>query len=229
MSTRILDDSGIKFLLEAHSAIIKDSHFVYTEPKGHGDHGDAYVNKDALYPDPDAVSTLCYNLALRLKPVMDAHNIKAVVGPEKGGIILSQWLTYHLNELHRGIGDERIHSTYAEKASETGFVLRRGYDKLVRGGKVIVVEDILNSGGSAADAVTAVRNAGGDPIAVAAICNRGKVTAEQLGVGHLVTLISVDLKKYSEESCPICAAGLIPVRTDLGHGAGFLARKNKTA
>jgi len=60
-------------------------------------------------------------------------------------------------------GSSSRHSAvYAEKASEGGMALRRGYDRLVAGKRVVVVEDILNTGGSIRDAIAAVRGGGRD-------------------------------------------------------------------
>lgn len=218
-------------LLASQNAVITGSHFVYTKPEGHGDHGDAYVNKDAIYPNPEIVSALCYEMASRLIPNIQGQKIAAIVGPEKGAIILSTWVTIHLRTSFavNKIQDANIiSSVYAEKADGGKFVIRRGYDKLVKKerGVTIIVEDILNSGGTAEATIEAVRNAGGEPYAVTAICNRGGVTAEKLGVPVLQSLISFDMVKYPELDCPLCKQG-IPVRTDLGHGAEFLRRQRE--
>ncbi len=223
-----MSDAEIRELLAKRNTVITGDHFVYTMPKGEGDHGDAYVNKDAIYTNPLDVSLLCNQMALGLGQVMQDFNVAAVVGPEKGGLILSTWLTYHLNCMYPTSSERPlpIASVYAEKAEKGGFVLRRGYNKLVAvsGGYTIVVEDILNSGGTAGETVSAVKAAGGQVIAVVAICNRGGVTAEQLDIPVLHSLVSFDFKKYPEAECPYCAQN-ISVRTDLGHGAEFLNRQ----
>jgi orotate phosphoribosyltransferase len=227
-----LDKDAVKKILEGREAIITDSHFVYSQPTGHGDHGSAYVNKDAIYPDPGEVSKLCLEMAYRLKPVVEKYAIGAVVGPEKGALILSSWLSYHLWNIYGSDSRYAEHygtpmaAVYAEKDPAGGFVIKRGYDKLVheREGKVIVVEDILNSGGTVSEVLKTVRNLGGDPVAVVAICNRGGVTAESLGVPFLDSLLNVPLQKWPEADCPLCKKG-VPVRTDLGHGKDFQKRK----
>jgi orotate phosphoribosyltransferase len=194
----------VREILADARAIITESHVVYTS----GRHGSAYVNKDAVYPSTERVAELCRHLAdaaARYRPAV-------VCGPAMGGIILAQWTGHHLG----------IPAVYAEK-TDGGMALRRGYDRLVAGRRVLVVEDILNTGGSVKDAVAAVRAAGGDVVAVAALVNRGGVTASDVGVPALVALLDVALDAWDAEACPLCRAG-VPVNTDVGKGREFLAR-----
>jgi orotate phosphoribosyltransferase len=193
-----------EILAEAR-AIITGSHIVYTS----GKHGSAYVNKDAVYPNTTRVAELCRHLAEAARP----HRPEVVCGPAMGGIILAQWTGHHLG----------LPAVYAEKA-DGGMALRRGYDKLVAGKRVLVVEDILNTGGSVKDAVAAVRTAGGAVVAVAALVNRGGVTAADVGVPALAALLAVSLEAWDAEACPLCRDG-IPINTDVGKGREFLARR----
>jgi orotate phosphoribosyltransferase len=226
---------GVLSLFKNRNILIQNSHFVYTNPKGHGDHGDAYVNKENIYTHPHDVSNLCREMACRLEPVVLAQKpVVAVVGPEKGGIMLSSWLAYHLKEEYRLSNPEgsrirgQVFSLFAEKKDGSGFVLKRGYDKLVQKhlGWTIVVEDVVNSVGSVRETIKAVENAGGAVVAVMAICDRsrGGFSAQKLGVSYAEALLPLDLKKYPEEDCPLCKAK-VPIREDLGHGADFLKRK----
>jgi orotate phosphoribosyltransferase len=127
----------VRAILAEAQAMITDSHVVYTS----GRHGTAYVNKDAVYPNTARVAELCRHLADAAAP----YRPEAVCGPAMGGIILAQWTAHHLG----------VPAVYAEKA-DGGMALRRGYDKLVAGRRVLVVEDVLNTGGSVRDAVAAV-------------------------------------------------------------------------
>lgn len=76
-------------LLEQHHAIIRNRHVVYTS----GRHGDAYINKDAIYPDTAAVSSLCQEIASRARD----SRIQVVAAPAVGGIALAQWTAHHLS------------------------------------------------------------------------------------------------------------------------------------
>ncbi len=192
-------------LAEAH-AVLTGGHVVYTS----GRHGSAYVNKDAVYPHTARVSELCRLLADGTR----ALRPEIVCGPALGGIILSQWTAHHLGAL----------AVYAEKLPAGGMALRRGYDRLVAGRRVLVVEDVLNTGGSVRETVAAVRAAGGEVVAVATLCNRGGVTATELDVPALVALLELSLDSWEAADCPLCRDG-VPVNTDVGKGRELLASR----
>jgi orotate phosphoribosyltransferase len=88
---------------------------------------------------------------------------------------------------------------------------------------VLVVEDILTTGGSARLVVEAVAAAGGTVVGVGALCNRGGVSAQQIGAPVLFSLSTVPMESFAAEECPLCAAG-VPVNTRVGKGAAFVAR-----
>jgi orotate phosphoribosyltransferase len=198
-------------LLESHGAILRDTHVVYTS----GRHGEAYVNKDALYPDTGAVSTLCAEIARHF----DTESVEVVAAPAVGGVILSQWVAHHLA---RSGGS--VLAVYAERSGEGAFAFRRGYDRLVLGRRVLAVEDVLHTGGSLAQVIGAVRAAGGEPIGAAVLVNRGAVTAEKLGgIPKLLSLASLALASWPAEECPLCARGA-PIDTRVGKGQELHAR-----
>jgi orotate phosphoribosyltransferase len=221
-----LTEADVRAIFAHPNVTITGSHFVYSKPTDRGDHSDEYVNKDAIYPNVRVVSALCFEMAHRVVEAI-GHAPECVIGPEKGGIILSQWLAHWLNEEYPpGEGDPDTFAVYAEKKQGGGFDLRRGYDALVKGKHAIVVEDMLNTGGSVKEVIDASRRAGAEVLGVIALSTRGDVTAESLGVPYLHALLSMPcLRKYPEGECPICKEGVIPVRTDLGHGKDFLKRK----
>lgn len=208
---RILHDVG---------AVIADSHIVYTS----GKHGSAYVNKDALYPHTGKTAKLCKMIAERVHATDIPIDI--VIAPAIGGVILSQWIAYNLSRLRR----REVFSGYAEKEENgDGFVIKRGYDKLVAGKNVLVVEDVLNTGGSVKKVVQAVKATGGTVVGVAALCNRGGVKPADIGINDLhffFSLVDVALDAWSEAECPLCARG-VPVNVGVGKGREFLARTAK--
>ncbi|HWP64853.1 MAG TPA: phosphoribosyltransferase family protein [Candidatus Limnocylindria bacterium] len=193
-------------ILAESGAVIRDSHVVYTS----GRHGSAYVNKDAVYPHTERVRELCALMAEPARPL----GAEVVCGPAMGGIILAQWTGHHLG----------LPAVYAEKAPEGGMALRRGYDALVRGRRVLVVEDVVNTGGSLADTIRAVRAAGGVVAGATALCNRGGVTAADLDIPVLHALLELSLDSWTAEECPLCRRG-VPVNTQVGKGREFLARR----
>lgn len=208
-------------ILKKVGAVITDSHFVGSS----GRHFATYINKDALYPHTKETSRVCEIFAERAKDL----GVEVVVGPALGGIILSQWIAYHLSK----ITGKEILGVYTEKnieggmAAESGMKLTRGYDKLVKGKKVLVVEDLTTTGGSVKKVAEAVTAAGGNVVAVTVMVNKSPatVTSEFFGVPFLPLAI-LEVPTYDDGKCPLCDAG-IPINTSIGHGKKYLEEKAK--
>ncbi|MFA6534536.1 MAG: phosphoribosyltransferase family protein [Patescibacteria group bacterium] len=229
-------------ILAKLGAVITDSHIVYAA----GNHGTAYVNKDAVYPDTVETKALCQAMA----EMFADSGAEVVVGPEKGGIILSQWTAYHLTNLT----GKMVAAVYAEREErsvlkatvgtpffverlgnfnlypgeellvrEPKFIFKRGYGQQVAGKKVLVVEDVLTTGGSAAKTVEAVRLAGGKVVGLGVLCNRGGVTSDMVGNTRLQALVNLTLESWPEVECPLCAKN-VPINIEVGKGKAFLAR-----
>lgn len=216
----MLTELEVHKILEQVGAVITDNHFVYTS----GKHGSAYVNKDAVYPDTEITSKLCREMACRAVAVLP-ESIETVIAPAIGGVILSQWVAYHCSVPP----NRKVASIYAEKSPEGDqFVIKRGYDKYVTGQSVLVVEDILNTGGSARKVVEAINAIGGKVAGVVVLCNRGGVTVDDLGIapGSLIALTNIEMDIWDEDVCPLCQQG-VPVNTAIGKGAEYLAAKTK--
>ncbi|MBX7161393.1 MAG: phosphoribosyltransferase [Acidimicrobiia bacterium] len=183
-------------LFEEAGAIRTGGHFVYTS----GRHGSAYVNKDAVYPDTRRISELCGLLA----GAVAGFRPEIVCGPAVAGIIVAQWTAHHLG----------VPAVYADKV-DSGLVLARGYDRLVSGRRVAVVEDVVTTGGSLARTVAAVEAAGGTTVVAAALVNRGGVSADDVSAPSLVSLLALDFESVAAAECELCAAG-VPIDTGLG-------------
>lgn len=195
-------------------AIITNSHIVYTS----GRHGSAYVNKDALYLHPVVTSDLCAVMASHY----NADEVDVVAGPTVGGVILAQWVAWHLSQ--RRASGETLAVFAEEDAATKARVFRRGYDQQVAGKRVVVVEDIVNTGGSVEKVIAAVRALGGTVAGVSILCNRGGLTGADLGDVALQALTTISLDSWAAEECPLCQAG-VQVNTAVGKGAAFLARQ----
>jgi orotate phosphoribosyltransferase len=214
-----MNDPEIMQLFSAAGAIISNSHFVYSS----GRHSSVYINKDALYLHTGIIARLCAEMARSY----NADEIDAVVGPALGGIVLSQWVTHALNE--RRTSGETL-AVYAEKEGDgpdKTFVFQRGYDKYVADKNILVVEDILTTGGSARQVIEAVRKQGGNVIGLSALCNRGSVQSTDVGNVPLHQLIAITLETFAENECPFCQQG-VPINTQLGKGRAFLAKTRNT-
>ena len=97
-----------------------------------------------------------------------------------------------------------------------GFVIRRGYDALIAGKRILVVEDNITTGGSAREVIRAVRAASGTVVGFACLVNRGGVESEDVeNPPKFFSLLSMALTAWDEAECPLCRAG-IPINTGLG-------------
>lgn len=209
-----MNEQEVLQVLGKVGAVITNSHIVYTS----GKHGTAYVNKDAVYPHTAETSRLCRSIAERFVD----DNVQVVIAPAIGGVILSQWVAYHLTEMKC----HEVFGVYAEKSDDgEAFVIKRGYDKLITGRNVLVVEDVLTTGGSAKKVVEATRAIGGHVIGLGVLCNRGGVRPQDLAnVPKLTSLVNVEFDAWDEANCPLCAQQ-VPVNPDIGKGRQFIARK----
>ncbi len=191
----------------------RKGHFVFTS----GRHADTYINKDAIYPYTRETSVLCEAMAEQFKN----DRIDVVVGPAVGAAVLSQWTAFHLSQMN----GRDVLAVYADKDGQGGFILKRGYDRLSAGKRVLVVEDLVTTGGSVLKVVSALREVGAEVVGVSVVANRGNVKAEQVGSpARFTSLVHIQLDSWSEEECAQCARG-VPVNTDVGHGREYLSHK----
>ncbi|MEK9135035.1 MAG: phosphoribosyltransferase family protein [Patescibacteria group bacterium] len=224
----------IKKIFSQAEAIITGDHFVYAKKADGWYHGGEYVNKDAIYPFTRFVSPLCKEIADRFC----RDKIEIVIGPTVGGVSLAQWtahwlapFSYQKEVLAVFADEEDVFEQLLDmsKALKMGTkrIIKRGYDKFVKGHCCLIVEDIINTGLTVQKTAEAVRLVGGEVVGVGALCNRsgGKVTAQSLGVPTLVSLLNLDMKMFKEDGCAICKErGPGSVCTDIGKGKEFLIR-----
>ncbi|MFA5173032.1 MAG: phosphoribosyltransferase family protein [Candidatus Paceibacterota bacterium] len=212
----IMNEQEVLQVLGQVGAVITDSHIVYTS----GKHGTAYVNKDALYPHTAETSRLCQVIAEQFAN----DGVEVVIAPAIGGVILSQWIAHHLSE----ITGREVFGVYAEKKEgviDAGFIIKRGYDKIVAGKNVLVVEDVLTTGGSARAVIQATRALDGNVVGLGVLCNRGGITLEDISnPPKLFALVNIKLDAWDEANCPLCAKK-IPINTDVGKGMEYLKEK----
>lgn len=209
-------------ILEKTGAIVTNSHFVYTS----GKHGSVFIRKDKLYPYTQLTSNVCNMIAEATKD----WNIEVVVGPSLGGIILSQWTAYHLSKLTK----KEVLSVFTEKSYDDKEiydrpqVFKRGYDALVRGKRVLVVEDLTTTGMSVKKVVDRVKEAQGKVIGVYVLLNRNPKGVNKKLMGapfHSLSVFEADA--WDEKDCPLCKTN-IPINSEVGHGKEFLEKQKKS-
>lgn len=198
--------------LENVGAITTDGHFVYTS----GNHGPGYINMDPLFPYVDTVADLCNSMTDFVYNEGVAHP-DVVIGAATGGIPLAVFTAYEIGGNTKAVWADKV----GKDEKGTVFALDRlGFAQMLNGANVLVVEDLLNTGGTVKKIIALVRKHGGVVIGVSAICNRGDQTAESLDVPKLVALSEISLESFESDECSECARH-VPIITDVGHGAEY--------
>lgn len=187
------------------SGAFREGHFLLKS----GRHGDAYVEKFAVLSDPAATSELCGYWAARAQGAGDGSPalVDLVAGPTTGGVILAF-------ETARQLG---VRSIFAEEVRDadggTHREFRRGFT-IQPGERVLLVDDILTTGGSLLAMIPAVEALGGEIVECAVMVDRsgGRTTLTSPTTGRsyaLRALWQLDLPTYEPgETCPDCAAGV---------------------
>ena len=181
-----MSEKEVEDLLIETSAIM-EGHFLLTS----GLHSPRYVEKFNVLQNPVYTEKLCRAMAEKFK---DA-NIETVVGPVTGGILLA-------HETGKALGTRAIF-TERENGKMT---FRRGFT-LHEGERVLIVEDIVTTGGSIREVIDVVKEHGGIPVAVSMLVDRsgGKAT---FGDVPSTALLHMDVQTYKPEECPLCKAGI---------------------
>lgn len=198
-------------ILRQTNAILEDDHFVSVN----GHHSSGWIDKDAINPHPRLVSELCVMLwqaTAHLEP-------EIICGPAEGGLVVSLWTGFHAG----------IPAVYAEHEAAHGaelrgrFILRRGYDRWIAGRRVLLVDDIVNTGHSVRQTSEAVHAAGGIIAGIACYVDRGN--KPDLGSdAPFVRLLEWCIPSWPEDECPAEILAR-PVNTRLAHGAEWMASR----
>jgi orotate phosphoribosyltransferase len=196
------------------SGAFREGHFQLKS----GRHGDAYVEKFAVLSDPAATSELCAFWAGGIRGHDGAPMVDLVAGPTTGGVILAF-------ETARQLG---VRSLFAEEVRDDGTTrreFRRGF-RIEPGERVLLVDDILTTGGSLLAMIPAVEAMGGEIVECAVLVDRGggrtTLTSPTTGrVYPLRALWQLDLPTYEPgaSTCPRCADGA-PLHTPGSSGTG---------
>lgn len=166
-------------------AVLK-GHFILTS----GRHSDTYMQCAKLFVYPDKAEQICAALCEKIKGI----DIDYVVSPAVGGIIMGYQVAKILNKPNM----------FFERQDGV-MTLRRGFE-LPRGSNVLVVEDVVTTGGSVKEVIEQVENMGSKVTAVASIVDR---SGGNVDFGKkFVNLLSMEIISYAEQECPLCKQGL---------------------
>ena len=182
----MMTQEEVRALLVKTGAIM-DGHFLLTS----GLHSPHYVEKFNVLQHPAYTAQLCAAMAEKFK---DA-NIETVVGPVTGGILLA-------HETGKSLGTRAI---FTERV-DGKMTFRRGFS-LREGERVLIVEDIVTTGGSIKEVIEVVKEAGAVPVAVSMLVVRSGGKAN-FGDVPSTALLTMEVETYTPENCPLCAQGI---------------------
>lgn len=169
---------------------LRTGHFRLTS----GQHSDRYMQCAALFEHPEESAELCGALAR----LFGDERIDVVAGPALGGVIMAY-------EVARALG---VRNVFAER--ENGrMTLRRGFH-VKPGERVLVVEDVVTTGGSVKEVVELLRAAGAVVVGVGSVVDRSGGAAD-FGVPFR-PLMAMEAQRWEEADCPLCREGVAVVK-----------------
>lgn len=164
-------------------------HFVLSS----GRHSGRYLQSALVLMHPERAATLAGALAARV----NAAEVDMVVSPALGGLIIG-------HEVARALGKPFIFTERKEGA----MCMRRGFS-VPEGARVLVVEDVITTGGSVRECIEVVREHGGAPFRVMALVDRAPDAEGRFDIPH-ETLVHLNVPSYAPDDCPLCREGTLP-------------------
>lgn len=173
----------LEILKEA--GVLLEGHFLLTS----GRHSNKYLQCAKIFRHTRYSEELCAALAENFAN----DGVDVVIGPAMGAVQMAY-------EVSRSLGCENF---FAER-EDGKMTLRRGFE-VTPGMKVLLVEDVITTGGSVREVLELVKAAGGEVVGVGSIVDRtgGKI---DFGVPFR-PVISVDVESWEADECPLCKAG----------------------
>jgi len=174
------------------SGALLEGHFRLTS----GLHSPGYLQCALVLAQPAHAERLGQAIA----SLVTSLRATVVLSPAIGGIVIGQ-------EVGRALGVRAIFSERQDGA----LMLRRGFT-LSENDRVLVIEDVLTTGGSTRETMQVARASGAQVVGAASIVNRGTSSAHSdFGVPYHA-LLTIGLPTYEPDACPLCAQGLPVVK-----------------
>lgn len=167
------------------TGVLQTGHFLLTS----GKHSNKYMQCAKIFQHPDISAEISKALAEKY----DGYDIDIVIGPAVGGIILAYEVARQLE----------VRALFAEREGGA-MTLRRGFE-IKPGSRVLVVEDVITTGGSVKEVIDLVRAVGGEVVGVASVVDRsgGKALFDV----PFKSAVKIEIETYEPEECPMCKAG----------------------
>lgn len=189
MHSEVLSEVEVLDIYRRTGAIL-EGHFLLTS----GLHSPTYLQCARVLQYPWHAEKLCAQLASDFRDM----NIELVAAPAVGGIIVA-------HEVARAL---KVPAIFVER-QDGKLTLRRGFE-VNPGARVLVVEDVVTTGGSTRETIDVINALGGNVVAAASLINRSGGAAD-IGV-PMKALVTLTVNTYAPETCPLCQAGSAPVK-----------------
>ena len=178
--------SGELLNLLKETGAIMDGHFLLTS----GRHSNVYIEKFRVLENPAALNEVCREIA----EIVQGKNVDIVLGAAVGGILISGGVGRHLEKKH--IFAERINGKME---------LRRGFS-IKSGERIVIVEDIITTGGSVFELIDLAEELSAEIVHVVNLVDRSQ---DGIDFGYPSTaLLNLPSKSYKSDDCPLCKQGL---------------------
>jgi len=187
--------------LQEFEVLIRDGHFDYDN----GYHGRVYLNPHRIFRQPSLIWRLGQDL-IDILPDAIVSSTDVVAGPVMGGALLAHTMAGLLDS-RRSLSVPPTSFAPLSLDASGGLVLRPFYQSVVAGKRVLVADDVRNTGKTFERARTVIEEAGGRVIATVQIYDRLEAIVD-LGVPNIALAEYRAPENYPAASCPLCEAGI---------------------
>ena len=187
--------------LQRHEVLMLNGHFDF----GNGYHGPVYLNPHQLFRHPSTIWRFAQDL-LDVLPASIVEQAEVVAGPVMGGALLAHTMAGLLDSRQHLSRPRLVFAPFSVDA-ECGQTLSRFYQQQVKGRRVLLVDDVRNTGQTFARCAELVRGGGGTVIATAEIYDRMESIVE-LEVPNYPLAEYRAPENYAAATCPLCTSGV---------------------
>ncbi len=187
--------------LQHSEVLMLDGHFDY----GNGYHGRAYLNPHQMFRHPSTIWRLAQDL-IDLLPSELVARTEVVAGPVTGGALLAHTIAGLLDS-RRSLSHPPCLFAPFNYDTAAGFTLRDFYGREVRGKRVLLADDVRNTGETLAKCAALLIEAGGTVVATVEIYDRMEAIVS-LGVPNIALVECRAPENYTVRNCPLCNAGV---------------------
>ena len=186
--------------LQDSEVLMRSGHFDY----GNGYHGRVYLNPHQLFRYPSTIWRLAQDL-IEVLPSELLTQTEVVAGPATGGALLAHTIAGLLDG-RRSLSHPPCSFAPFTPSGNDGFVLRDFYGAQLKGRRVLLADDVRNTGKTLERCARLVREAGGTVLATAVICDRLEAVADA-GAPNYALVEYPAPENYAAPDCPMCRAG----------------------